>query len=422
MNVKTKKYLKITSISVLVIFVGFVAFILNETKDQINADFSTIDAALKKLQKNERNAGFAVSVFTKDSVLFKGGYGFADLENKIPYTTNTRQYIASVSKTTIGVALLKAQELGLLSVNDAVNKHLPFTINNPNFPEEEITIKQLATHTSSLDYNENVVESLYLLEKDKKKSLQEFIDNYFNKKSYGTISFTKSKPGTVFNYSNIGAGLAAYIIELTSKMTFNEFTNTYIFEPLNLENTSWFLTANDSIGISKYYEHKNATLVETETKGVVLYPARDLITNINDLTKFCQAMIQKSPKLLSNESYDTLLNPQLESGVTSNTMDNSGLFWLIDRNQYGITYQLTGMNGGDNNINTMMQFDSTTGLGYIFIGNTGQSEKNRVTHIWIFRTLVSLGDHYLMNNPNNSFMDKVGYKWHNLYSRINGLF
>ncbi|MEL6820142.1 MAG: hypothetical protein AAFP70_00175, partial [Calditrichota bacterium] len=95
---------------------------------------------------------------------------------------------------------------------------------------------------------------------------------------------------------------------------------------------------------------------------------------------------------------------------------------MIDRNQYGITYQLTGSNGGDNCINTMMWFDPKTEMGYIFIGNTGGADLNRGRHIWVYRTLVSLGDHILLSNPENTIVDTAALKWHNYYSRVAVLF
>ena len=422
MNQKSKKRIKITLVSLIILSIAFISFTLFETKDDINATFSNIDQKLQELQRTDRNAGFSVSVFTKDSVLFKKGYGFSDVKNEILYTDTTRQYIASISKTTIGVSLLKAQELGLLHIENDINDYLPFKISNPNFPNEKITLKQLATHTSSLDYNENVVESLYITENEKNKSLKGFIHDYFEKGVYGEITYMENKPGAIFNYSNIGAGLAAYIIEITSKMSYAEFSQKYIFNPLELKNTSWFLTSKDTIGIATYYELENKKLKEVKADGVILYPARDLITNINDLTTYCQAIMSTSSKLLTEESYAILLNPQLDHTTENDVIDNSGLFWMIDRNQYGVTYQLTGMNGGDNMISTKMWFDPKTELGYIFVGNTGVTEQNRINHIWLFKTLVSLGDHYMMTNPKNSFLDKISYKWHNLYNRVRAIF
>ncbi|MBL4662675.1 MAG: beta-lactamase family protein [Flavobacteriaceae bacterium] len=411
-----KIFLLITSIS----FIGFIAFILNETKDEVNANMSNIESKLSSYFNENKMAGFAVSVFNADSIIYTTGIGYQDVKKKIPYNKQTQQYIASISKTTIGIALLKAEELGFLNIEDPINKYLSFHIVNPNFPNKEITISQLATHTSSLDYNENVVESLYIDDNYKEKSLEEFMVDYFKGDKYGTVKFTNNPPGSNWNYSNIGASLVAYIIEVTSKMSFSDFTKKHIFEPLDLNNTFWFRSEADSTKFTKYYEAREDAIINVNTSGVKLYPSRDLITNIEDLTTYCQAIISKNPKLLQSTSFDKLLSPRIKNSVSDLSVDNSGFFFMIDRNQYGITYQLTGMNGGDNCINTMMWFDPKTELGYIFIGNTGGSKLNKYNHIYIYRSLVSLGDHILMEN--GTFGEKIEYKWHNLYNRVRALF
>src|SRR5690606_25689095 len=63
----------------------------------------------------------------------------------------------------VGIALLKAQELGKLNLDDPVMKYLPFNVSNPDFPEEQITIRQLATHTSSITDNEFYLSKNYYL-------------------------------------------------------------------------------------------------------------------------------------------------------------------------------------------------------------------------------------------------------------------
>ena len=95
---------------------------------------------------------------------------------------------------------------------------------------------------------------------------------------------------------------------------------------------------------------------------------------------------------------------------------------MIDRNQYGVTYSLTGMNGGDSYINTMMWWDRRTGLGYIFLGNTGVSDASLGNHIWIFRALVSLGDYIVLNDPQRSIWEKWEHRIYNYYSRLSALF
>ena len=407
-------------ILVFILLIGFVSFLLYQTKDDINADLSNIDEKIKRFYNSERMSGFAVSVFNADSTIYSKGFGYANKDRRESYTTQTQQFIASISKTTIGVALMKAEELKLLNIDKPINNYLPFKISNPNFPNDEILIKHLATHTSSFDYNELVVESLYTDEPQLNKALETFMHDYFQHGKYGEITFTENKPGSNWNYSNIGSALAAYIIERTSGLAFSEFTKVHIFDPLELNNTYWSLTKSDSTLHTRYYETQEDSLVNVETSGVILYPCRDLITNIEDLTKYCQAILSKNSDLLEKISFKKMLSPQLEGSVTDLSDDNNGLFFMIDRNNYGITYQLTGMDGGDNCLSTMMWFDPKTKIGYIFLGNTGRSKLNSSNHNWIYNSLVSLAYNYSMEHANNR--EKLDLKIHNLYNRIRAIY
>jgi len=408
--------------SIFILSLAFVTFVLIETQDEINATPENIAEKLNSYYNENRMAGFGVSVFDADKVYFQGGFGFADLEARLPYTSKTLQYTASVCKTTIGICLMKAQELGYFNLDDPINQHLPFSVTNPHFPELDISIYHLATHTSSLDYNEEVVESLYVDEADKDSSLEGFVWSYFEEKAYGEIAFTQDKPGKNWNYSNIGAGLAAYLIEYTTGMSYADFSQKYIFDPLEME-SGWFRLAEDNREYASYYEpEEGKPLLKVAAKGVKLYPVRDLLTNAEDLTKYAQSVLRRDTRLLSASSFDKMLSPALTSSITGQEIDNHGIFWMMDRNQYGIVYSLTGSNGGDNCINTMMWLDLHTNLGYIFMGNTGGSKASKVNHIFIYRTLVSLGDWIKMNDPEADFWDKLSHTWYNISSRIGALF
>ncbi|TMM56785.1 beta-lactamase family protein [Maribacter algarum] len=362
-----KKIKRCTLVLAILLLIG-ISVILYLTKDEINATSDNVEAHLESFYNSERMGGFAVSVFTKDSILYSKGFGYADIEKGIPYTTKTQQYIASVSKTSIGIALLKAQELGFLKITDAINMHLPFEVKNLSFPNDEITIAHLATHTSSLNYNEAVVESLYIEDSLKNKLLRPFMENYFVNGSYGKVLFTKNKPGDNWNYSNIGAALAAYIIEYKSGLSYDDFTKKYIFKPLEMKSTHWFASEADSNYVSSYYEPQEAGgIKKVENNGVILYPARDMHTNVEDLTRYGQSILGIDAHLLTKDSYELMLSKRLKGSVSGKNTDNQGIFWMIDRNQYGVNYQLTGYNGGDYCINTIFQFDPVTEIGYVFI-------------------------------------------------------
>jgi CubicO group peptidase (beta-lactamase class C family) len=115
-----------------------------------DAAIKNLEAKIKAATKNSLFAGFAITVVKKDKILYQNAFGQADVAKKTPYTNQTLQPIASVSKTFIGVALMKAVEQGYFTLETPINDILPFAIKNPNSPNKPITIRHLATHTSGL--------------------------------------------------------------------------------------------------------------------------------------------------------------------------------------------------------------------------------------------------------------------------------
>ena len=109
-----------------------------------------LEAELDSIQQNGLLNGFSVAIVSEKGSLYEKGFGYADIETKEKYTEHTIQHIASVSKTLIGIALMKAQEEGKLLLDDPIQQYLSFKVVNPRYPADEITIRQLATHTSSI--------------------------------------------------------------------------------------------------------------------------------------------------------------------------------------------------------------------------------------------------------------------------------
>ena len=91
------------------------------SNNQLFKDSLTLE--IEKLNSKNYFNGLGVAIVDSTGVLYEKGIGFADLKSNKPYTKNTIQPIASVSKTFIGIALLKAQEKGLLNLDDPINKY-----------------------------------------------------------------------------------------------------------------------------------------------------------------------------------------------------------------------------------------------------------------------------------------------------------
>ncbi|MEO0339300.1 MAG: serine hydrolase domain-containing protein [Bacteroidota bacterium] len=329
--------------------------------------------------------GFGIALVTKDSILMQKAYGYADLESKKPYTLETIQNIGSVSKTLIGLSLMKAVKDGKLQLDDPAGQYLPFEMKNPYFPNEAITIRQLANHTSSIQ-EMDTYEKTYILKepfpykkgeiskgeykemqyymKNKNRSMGDFLKALLDPSGdlYKKSNYRKEPPGTQYSYSNCGATVAAYIIELLYEMPYSQFTKQYILEPLDMNDTGWSYETIDA--------NKHSTLYFLNHKpipkySIITYPDGGLLTNVKDLSKYLQAAMKghaDGQGLVPEQAYQEMMAPSLSAIQQERKSRNYGVFW----EQRG---PHIGHNGGDPGIVCFLRFNTETGIGKILMVN-----------------------------------------------------
>ena len=235
--------------------------------------------------------------------MFSAGFGFADKRDEKPYTENTIQRVASISKTLIGLALLKAQEMGKLNIDDPINKYLPFDVRNPQFPDDPITIRQLATHTSTISDPQAYNKTFTLFKEPKELgnypseimekfqnpsdslSLSVFLKSLLTEDGnwYKPTNFLNTKPGTAVEYSNLGADLAALIVELATGEPYNNFTKQFFIEKAGMTSSGWQTNDLDRANISTLYATVDQDYPEYYE---ITYPDGGLITSANDLANY----------------------------------------------------------------------------------------------------------------------------------------
>lgn len=330
--------------------------------------------------------GFSVSVVNDKGLIYDKGFGFADIEQNNAYTSNTTQNIASISKTLIGISLLKAQELGKLNLNDPINKYLPFKIINPNYPEVPILIEHLAYHTSSIIDLDEVYAKSYVLTKGKHDEnegvysyfnkpetnieLREFIQNSLteNGKWYQKNSFLNSKPGEKREYSNIAAAICALVIESATGKDYRDFTQNYILKPLKMNDSGWTSADIDVEKRSRLFAYKDKMIAEY---SLITYADGGFITSSHDLGLFLSELIKGyggNGKLLSRESYRKLFEKHTfeENGQT----EYYGIFLEFRDSFLNVKNEMAGHNGSDPGVFTAMYFNPTTKIGKIVLVNT----------------------------------------------------
>lgn len=359
-------------------------YAMNSTEnDKTCKEVQQFDKQLTSLFDSLKVPGVAVLVFTKDKVLYKKEIGYANIEKKIPYTLDTVTNIASISKTFIGGSLAKAQEDGLLSLDEDINDILPFKVVNPYFPNEKITLKNLASHTSGIEDDETKYIHSYCAYGVKNMTLKDFLYSYLNPegKWYSRDNFSNNKPGASFSYSNIGSALAGYCIEARSKMTYADYVRKNIFEKLSMNNSGWnrseFKLANIALNYSKlridftnHTEYMGATLEPMPAYELITYPDGGVMTTVNDLSKYLQAIMKRKDTFITAKSIDLMLQKQFnDTNVPpecKETDENIGLFWSYS------SEKVWGHTGSDPGVDTSMYVNSNN-VGLIAFINTDDS-------------------------------------------------
>jgi CubicO group peptidase (beta-lactamase class C family) len=185
---------------------------------------SKIDVNIDRYLSALEALGFsgAIIVSEGDEVVLRKGYGLADRESRRPYTPNTIQTSASITKQFTGAAILLLESRGELSVNDPITKYFE------QVPEEkqDITIHQLLTHSSGL--TGGIGDDEDPMEK------QPYFDGVMAKPLY-------FNPGTGYAYSNSGYSLLGMIVEQVSGVNYESFLRNELLLPSGMTNTGYVL-------------------------------------------------------------------------------------------------------------------------------------------------------------------------------------
>lgn len=360
--------------------------------------------SLALLMKTADFNGCGVALTGPEGVLFQQGFGMADVAKGIAYTERTVQPIASISKLFIGIAVMKAQDLGKLKLDDPISKYLPFAVVNPHHPEASITVRQLTTHTSGIIDTDDYLQRSYTLldtvhlainlamDLDGVRfsapatsiSMEDFLRNYLAKDGawHSDSAFLSTKPGERFAYSNIAATLAALVVEKAVGIPFEEFTQEHILDPLGMHSSGWHVESAPDTALTVQYSDGTTPYPRYR---LITYPDGGFTTCAADMAGFMAELVKGSRgegTLLSKAGYAEYFRKQLSDAhfdaPPTDIFDdhNIGIFMSYGAEGY------VGHAGGDPGTLSLLYFDPKTGLGRYMIVNTDLEDNVRFFQVW----------------------------------------
>jgi CubicO group peptidase (beta-lactamase class C family) len=340
----------------LFFFIAFVGF---------GQHLPKIDALIAKELSSQQVPSLAVAVIDAGKLVHLSTNGYKDWDQKLPADTHTAFQIASVSKIVTNLAIFKLVEAQKIDLDADINKYLPFAIQNPHFPDDTITVGELLNHRSGIRDDYKIYGPLWSIPNgDSEIKLGDFLKDYLHKdgKLYSDTHFDNSASYKAFKYCNTGYALLGLIVESVAKIDYEAYCQKEIFKPLQMKNTSWFLTNLPLEKVAQPYILNNTKeLIFKGHNGYPDYPAGQLRTSVSDFSKLLLGYLHA-------ENGDFILNKKTVDAITpSPQIAHTGYYtWFLNAMQNHLYYS---HEGGDTGVKTVVMMDVTTKNAILIFAN-----------------------------------------------------
>jgi CubicO group peptidase (beta-lactamase class C family) len=319
-----------------------------------------IDKMLQQYTDSGWVAGSVGFIARNGKIIYNKSFGVSDLDSKTPLRTDDIFRIASQTKAITSIAVMMLFEEGKFLLDDPISKYIPefahpvvldkFNEKDTTFTtvpaSREITIRDLLTHTSGIDYagiGSKNMNAIYAKAGIPTGFVSEKIMLGDKMKALGKMPLVH-QPGERFTYG-LNIDVLGYLVEVLSAESLDQFFSSHIFEPLGMNDTYFYLPAEKAGRLVKVStEDKNRHLV-TANYPMVNYPlsggtyysgGAGLSSTVKDYAIFLQMLLNKGEyngkRILSRRTVEL---------ITANQIGSLSL----GRNKFGLGFEITTESG-----------------------------------------------------------------------------
>jgi CubicO group peptidase (beta-lactamase class C family) len=278
---------------------------------QSEFDAQALDAYILGQMSKHGIRGISLAVTSKTEIIYLKGYGMAGGDR--PMTPQTPMYIGSQSKSFTGLAIAQLIEQGKIDPSKSVQTYIPWFRVADEDASAQITVGHLLHHTSGLS------EAGFTAVLDENASNEEAV--------HALASAELTAPvGAKFQYFNMGYAVLAMIVQNVSGMTYEDYIQQNIFEPLEMARTYTDPEVARANGLSQGYSRFfGFTVPQAQPHRVYELSAGYIISTAEDMTHYSMAMdnagIYNGKQLLSVRGMDMLFAP----------VQGYGMGWFVEQ-------------------------------------------------------------------------------------------
>jgi len=301
------------------------------------------------------NFNGSLLVAQNGKILYKKGFGLANMEWDIPNQVNTKHRLGSITKLFTSMLIVQLASEGKINLDSYISTYLP---NYPKPNGDIITIKHLLSHTSGIP---NYTESSDFRKLERNElSKDEMLDLFANEK----LNF---KPGEKYEYSNSGFNLLGIIIEKITGKSYEQVLTEKILSPIKMNNTGYdnykTILKNRAKGYQRKWNHRsfvNSNFIDMS----IPFSAGAIYSTVEDLFLWDNALYTE--ELLSKKYMNILF-------------DSKDDFWEMPIGNTNEKVLVTGHTGGINGFYTLLTRVPSNKSFIILLNNTGYAPLEEMT-------------------------------------------
>ncbi|NBI31159.1 cyclic peptide export ABC transporter [Chengkuizengella marina] len=246
--------------------------VINLSENKIN----NIEKLINKHMDKGKMPGLSIVIVNDDQIVYQEEFGYSDIELNKKVTSKTLFELGSTSKAFTALALLNLVREEELNMDDPVSKYLPWLKMNYDGENVEVTLEQFLHHTSGVPFNSIDRIPVSIEENALEQTVKTLVD----------IELI-NKPGQNFDYATINYDVLGLVIEKVSGISFEEYIQTNLLDPLQLNQTYLFRSDALEHDLAKGYKFE---FLHAREYDAPIYrgnkPAGYFISNSEDIAKW----------------------------------------------------------------------------------------------------------------------------------------
>ena len=312
---------------------------------------ASIDELRERIQgvlDREGVPGVGIALVGRDGPIWIGGVGVADLVTRRPVDGNTVFRIGSITKSIVGLGVMRLVEQGRLSLDRPLDERVPDTgiVNRWRTP---VTLAQCLEHTAGLDdmhFNELFADD---------DAMSPAAALAINRRA----RVIRWEPGTRHSYSNVGYTLAARAIEMASGEAFDAYLKREVLVPLGMTEADFRRTPSLAARLATGYTARGRA---AEFRPIAHRAAGALLASASDLAKLVQFWLVRDTRLVSAAGLE-----RIEHARTLPYRNTGFEYGLGNHGDVSQPAPGRGHDGGIDGFLSSMRYFPDLGVGYVML-------------------------------------------------------